>query len=122
MSRNEFTRKTKDAAWDRSGGACEGQGKLYGLAAGVRCGDDLTIKGVEYDHIILDANSKDASLSNCAAVCPACHRHKTTRHDIPLAAKTVRQRSKARGIRQAKRPFPKRADPWGKEFRRARST
>lgn len=103
MSRKEFTRKTKDAAWERSGGACEGSGPLYGLAPSVRCGDDLTVKGVEYDHIDMDANSKDNSLENCCACCPACHLFKTTKHDIPKAAKTVRQRNAARNIKAPSR-------------------
>jgi hypothetical protein len=46
---------------------------------------------VEYDHLILDANSKDNSLENCRAVCPKCHAWKTANRDTPTAAKTVRQ-------------------------------
>jgi hypothetical protein len=57
---------------------------------------------VEYDHIDLDANSKDNSLGNCAAVCIPCHRFKTAKHDTPKAAKTLRQQDKARGVTRPK--------------------
>jgi hypothetical protein len=71
---------------------------MYGLDAGRRCGADLGY-GVEFDHIVLDANSKDNSLSNCAAVCIKCHRWKTAKHDIPMAAKTVRIQDRNLGVK-----------------------
>lgn len=89
-NRREFTSKTRKAALLRSGMRCEAVGVWYGLEAGTRCGANLAY-GVEYDHIILDANSKDNSLENCAAVCVKCHRYKTDHHDTPTAAKTVAQ-------------------------------
>ncbi|MEI2387999.1 HNH endonuclease [Breoghania sp. JC706] len=103
MSRREFTKATKREALHRSKGRCEAVGTWYGLPAGQRCGRDLAY-GVEFDHIDLDANSHNNSLENCAAVCPACHRFKTTKHDIPLAAKTVRQQDKHHGIKARKGP------------------
>jgi hypothetical protein len=106
LSRREFSKATKRAAWERSGGACEAEGQLYGMSAGVRCGADMTRTGVHYDHVDPDANSKDNSLENCAAVCPCCHRFKTTHHDVPKVAKTVRQQDRHRGIRRAKRVMP----------------
>lgn len=98
MARKEFTKKTMREALARSGKKCEAVGAMYGLEPGCRCNDDLG-KGVEFDHIVLEANSKDNSLENCAAVCIPCHRRKTAKHDIPMAAKTVRQQDKARGIK-----------------------
>lgn len=92
MSRKEFTTKTRKEALKRSGGICEAVGDWYGLPAGERCRNDLSY-GVQYDHMILDANSKDNSLDNCRAVCPKCHGWKTANRDTPLAAKTVRQGS-----------------------------
>lgn len=89
-SRREFTSATRKAALKRSNMRCEAVGEWYGLGPGQRCHAGLA-HGVEYDHIILDANSKDNSLENCAAVCIKCHRHKTAHHDTPLAAKTVAQ-------------------------------
>lgn len=89
-NRREFSAKTRQQALKRSGYICEAVGVWYGLPAGIRCTNSLAY-GVEYDHIILDANSKDNSLENCAAVCVKCHRHKTAKHDTPTAAKTVAQ-------------------------------
>lgn len=100
MARREFSKKTQREAFQRSGFKCEAIGAMYGLPAGQRCNADLSY-GVEYDHIVLDANSKDNSLENCAAVCIKCHKWKTANHDIPMAAKTVRQQDKARGIKTA---------------------
>lgn len=96
-SRNEFKRQTKRDALKRSGGKCEAVGPMYGIEG--RCSAPLGY-GVEFDHVILDANSKDNSLENCAAVCIKCHKFKTRHYDTPLAAKTVRQQDKALGIRK----------------------
>jgi hypothetical protein len=98
MSRREFTKVTKREALKRSGGICEAVGGWYGLGEGERC-NTLLSKGVEFDHIDLDANSKDNSLENCAAVCIPCHKFKTAYHDIPTAAKTVRQQDQHLGIK-----------------------
>lgn len=99
MARKEFSKHTKREALKRSGMACEAVGKMYGLPDGQRCCAPLG-SGVQFDHIIMDANSKDNSLENCAAVCIRCHKHKTTKHDIPMAAKTVRMQDKALGIKK----------------------
>lgn len=107
MTRAEFTKATKRAALQRSGGLCEAVGVMYGLEPDKRCNAPLSY-GVEFDHIIMDANSKDNSLDNCASVCIRCHRFKTAKHDIPKAAKTVRQRDKSQGIKTRKYPWPKR--------------
>ncbi|UHS60570.1 HNH endonuclease [Agrobacterium vaccinii] len=97
-NRKEFTKKTQREAFTRSGFKCEAIGAMYGLPSGQRCNADLAL-GVQFDHIVLDANSKDNSLENCAAVCIKCHKWKTANHDIPMAAKTVRQQDKVRGIK-----------------------
>ena len=99
VSRREFTKQTKRDALRRSEQQCEAVGSMYGLEVGKRCNAPLAY-GVEFDHVILDANSKDNSLENCAAVCVKCHKHKTRTHDIPKAAKTLRQQDKALGIRK----------------------
>lgn len=95
--RRNFTKATKRKALARSAGLCEAVGEWYGLMSGKRCNLPLSA-GVEFDHIDLDANSKDNSLENCAAVCPDCHSIKTRTHDIPVAAKTLRQQDKAVGV------------------------
>lgn len=110
MPRKEFTKKTKRDALKRSGMLCEAVGAWYNLPAGQRCNAPLAY-GVEYDHIILDANSKDNSLENCAAVCTKCHGFKTAKIDTPTAAKTVRQQDKANGIKRATAKIPTRATP-----------
>ncbi len=111
--RNEFTKQTKREALRRSGGKCEAVGEWYALQAGKRC-EMLLSYGVEFDHIILDANSKDNSLENCAAVCKKCHDYKTHRHDIPKAAKTLRQQDKHNGITGPKRKWGSRPfQKWG---------
>lgn len=99
-NRREFTKATKREALKRSGMLCEATGPMYNLPAGQRCNAPLSA-GVEYDHVVLDANSKDNSLDNAAACCIPCHRWKTSHHDTPMAAKTVRMQDKARGIRTA---------------------
>lgn len=106
--RAEFSKATKRAALKRSGGLCEASGALYGLARGKRCEAFLSY-GCEFDHVILEANSHDNSLENCAAVCIKCHRHKTAKHDTPTAAKTLRQQDRHLGIKGPKYKWPKRA-------------
>jgi 5-methylcytosine-specific restriction endonuclease McrA len=105
MSRAEFKAATKREALKRAKNQCEAVGTWYGLEPGERCTSTLG-NGVQFDHIILDANSKDNSLENCAAVCIPCHRVKTAKHDTPLAAKTRRQQDKANGIKK-RSSFPK---------------
>lgn len=97
--RREFSKETKRQALRRSGTLCEAVGKMYGLRPAQRCNAPLSY-GVEFDHVVLDANSKDNRLENCAAVCIKCHKWKTTKHDMPMAAKTVRLQDKNDGIRK----------------------
>ncbi len=104
MPRN-FSIKVKREALYRANSRCEATGGLYGLPDGVRCESNLGY-GVEFDHYILWANSRDSSLDNCLAVCPRCHKFKTAKHDTPKAAKTVRQRDKHSGIRSARAVMP----------------
>ena len=106
--RKEFSRNTKRDALKRAKNQCEAVGSWYGLHPGERCEASLG-HGVEFDHIILEANSHDNSLENCAAVCIPCHRIKSAKHDTPTAAKTVRQRDKHQGIRTKTSRWPKRS-------------
>lgn len=115
MSRCEFTKDTKRKALKRSDGICEAVGVMYGLPADERCTNELAY-GVQFDHIILEANSKDNSLENCAAVCIPCHRFKTAKRDIPLAAKTVRQQDKHSGIRKPASMQGSRNSRWKKKM------
>ncbi len=95
--RANFSKSTKRQALARSCGLCEASGAFYGLDEVKRCNAPLSA-GVEFDHLILDANSKDSSLENCRAVCPKCHSWKTNNVDKQTAAKTVRQQDRARGV------------------------
>lgn len=104
MSRN-FSKQVKREALERSGLRCEAIGPLYGLPEGVRCNANLGV-GFDFDHINLWANSRDSSLDNVAVVCRVCHKHKSTKHDTPLAAKTVAQQEKHLKIRTTRNPLP----------------
>lgn len=99
MARNEFSKKTQRQALERSGGQCEAVGVMYGQPQDLRCTASVE-KLHQFDHVILDANSKDNSLLNCACVCIPCHNYKTRFHDTPMAAKTLRQQDMARSIRK----------------------
>jgi hypothetical protein len=111
-----FSKPIKRAALERSGGKCEARGELYGLPVQITCGASLAY-GVEFDHFILWANSRDSSFDNCLAVCPSCHRYKTANHDTPKAAKTVRQRDKHSGIRATRNPLPgSKASKWKRKM------
>jgi 5-methylcytosine-specific restriction endonuclease McrA len=102
----EFSKATKREALKRSHHRCEAEGERYGLPAGQRCGADLAY-GIEFDHVIMEANSHDNSLENCAAVCPKCHRFKTSNFDVPCAAKARAQQDKRFGIKpKHHRPMP----------------
>ena len=103
MSRT-FSKEVKRAALTRAQGKCEAVGPLYGLPEGVRCNANLGA-GFDFDHIILWANSRDSSLDNVAVCCRPCHRIKSTKHDTPKAAETVRQRDKNDGIKNDRKPM-----------------
>jgi 5-methylcytosine-specific restriction endonuclease McrA len=115
-ARAEFKKETKRLALKRSGGLCEAVGELYGLQPGQRCNAPLAY-GVEFDHVILEANSHDNSLENCAATCKRCNQWKAANHDTPLAAKTVRQRDKlGLGIRKRSTMPGSRDSRWKKRM------
>ena len=116
MSRAEFSKPVKREALKRSGGLCEAVGPMYGLQDGQRCNAPLAY-GVEFDHVVLEANSRDNSLENCAAVCVRCHKHKTAKHDTPMAAKTVRMQDRHSGVSKKRSTWPGcRGSKWKKTF------
>lgn len=96
MSRTEFSRKTKQAALQRSGIKCEASGTRYGMEEGQRCNCSLSL-GVQYDHDVPDQLGGDNSLENCRAICVQCHKIKT-RGDIQQIRKSDRQRDKRSGV------------------------
>lgn len=91
--RREFTRKTKAAAYERSGGNCE------------KCGAPFGGRRPEYDHVIPDWMGGEPTLENCEVLCPPCHRGKTTK-DQGAIAKTRRTRDKNTGAFVRKHPMP----------------
>lgn len=110
MSRTEFSRKTKQAALERSGFRCEAEGSRYGFEEGQRCNCHLSL-GVQFDHNVPDQLGGDNSLENCMAICVQCHKFKT-RNDVRQIRKSDRQRDKAIGVIRPKQtlrsaPFPK---------------
>ena len=78
MSRAEFTKATKLAAWRRCRGRCE------------KCGTLFMGKLKHYDHINPSEFSGDNGLENCAVLCVECHTRKTGEEDIPAIAKSNR--------------------------------
>jgi 5-methylcytosine-specific restriction enzyme A len=94
-----FSRSTKRAAYARSGGRCESPTCGIALPAGWG--------GINYDHIINWAISRDSSLENCAVLCAACHLKKTSNYDIPVIAKVQRIADERIGIkRYSAKPLP----------------
>ena len=108
----DFNKVTKRDSLKRSEGICEAIGIRFGLPRGVRCTNALSY-GVRFEHNAQEANSHDASLDNCLAVCVKCWRWKTDHEDKPVVAKTVRQRDKHLGIK-ARSTFPKRVNAWSR--------
>jgi len=98
MPRSEFGGKVRREARSRSGGFCEAVGAVYGWQPGQRC--NVPLVKVEFDHYpIRAADGGEATLENCVAVCPRCHKWKTTHFDIPQAAKGKRVSDRNLGIR-----------------------
>ena len=96
--RLEFKAKTKNEAYDRSGGICECH-RVPMLHRPEGCGRGLGIGNQFYEHITPAKNKDDNSLSNCAVLSKTCWREKTAIYDLKVIAKTKRQRNLARGIK-----------------------
>jgi|DEB0MinimDraft_4_1074332.scaffolds.fasta_scaffold00017_35 hypoxanthine-guanine phosphoribosyltransferase len=97
MSRLEFSVKTKQAAYARSGGRCENDecGLLFDAS-----------NPAEYDHVIEDYYDGGNSLDNCKVICRSCHKAKS-RSRASVIAKSRRIIKKAANIRPKKRGFQK---------------
>lgn len=105
MNSRHFSRSVKRAAYARSNGRCENPSCGVALPAGWG--------GINYDHIINWAISRDSSLENCRVLCVACHLKKTAGYDIPVIAKVTRIADKRIDIKRASRKLPgSRNDPF----------
>lgn len=90
--RQEFPARVKMEALARSKGRCEGSS----------CGTKLTIAKYHFDHVIADGLGGKPTLDNCAVLCWACHRVKTSESDVPAIAKAKRREIKHLVGRQRK--------------------
>ena len=107
MRRIEFSAKVKVAAFERSGGKCDG------------CGVRLSPGKMAYDHGIPAMMGGEATLENCVVLCSACHGVKTTARDIPDIAKAKRRQGNFVGARKKRRPMPgSRNSEWKSTFNR----
>lgn len=103
--RTEFSRKTKLAAWEASGGRCaDCDRKIF------------TGDGPEYDHQIPCEMGGDNSPDNCAVLCIPCHKSKTATVDMPTIVKARRVHSKHVNATKPKSTFPgSRNSKWKKK-------
>jgi 5-methylcytosine-specific restriction protein A len=92
--RREFSARIKVAAYERSGGRCEG------------CGSVLHVGRFAYDHQIPDGLGGEPTLENCMVLCTGCHGAKTAGADVPRIAKMKRQKAKHLGAKTTARPLP----------------
>lgn len=94
MSRQEFSKKTKLQAFERSGGKCE------------KCTAKLGPGNTEFHHETECTMGGDNGLRNCVVLCRGCHRAITSGRQRVIA-KSNRQRDKHLGIKSPKgRSFP----------------
>lgn len=93
IRRQEFPKKIKLAAFQRSLGSCE------------ECHARLTPGKFEYDHIKEATFNGEPTLDNCRVVCTPCHTRKTSQR-AAVIAKSNRQRAKHLGIKRKGRKIP----------------
>jgi 5-methylcytosine-specific restriction endonuclease McrA len=95
--RQEFTPRTKAAAFKRAGGCCEECGRKLGVG-GEPC---------EFDHKVSCEDGGDNSLANCQCLCAQCHGHKTHKIEAPAKAEGRRHTLKMAGVKKKPRnPIP----------------
>ena len=89
MSRREFSKEVRRAAFRRADKKCENPscGALFGVK-------------FHFDHDIADGLGGDPTLENCKVLCHPCHDEKTRKHDVPLIAKTKRIQDRHNGIKK----------------------
>ena len=88
--------------FEREGGICHLSGRKIGPS-----------DKWDADHKVAICNGGEHRESNLFPALRDKHREKTA-EDVAEKSMIARKRAKHLGIAKAKRPFPKRADPWGK--------
>lgn len=95
MTRHEFPRKVKVAAFEQSGGLCD------------KCTAELFPGNIEYDHRVPVAMGGESTLENCEVLCKSCHKAKSAGADIPNIARAKRREAKHIGAKaRSARPLP----------------
>ncbi|WP_201829657.1 HNH endonuclease signature motif containing protein [Microvirga zambiensis] len=99
MSRSEFAKATKKAAFAR---CC----RPDGIPKCEECGQLLRAGRFQYDHDKADGLGGDNSLENCMVLCSgsktSCHSLKTEQHDKPLMQKADNMRDAHLGLTRKK--------------------
>lgn len=98
MSRREFGKRVKAAAFKRCGGPdnpkCE------------KCGTALEPGRFALDHVVPDGLGGEPTLENCMVLCSPCHTEKTERQDKPVMRKADAQRDAHWNIKTPRRKIP----------------
>lgn len=92
MTRAEFSKATKLAAWQACGGHCQ------------TCTAKLFTGNIEYHHDQECTFGGKADLQNCVVLCRACH-SEITRRQAKVIAKSNRVRARHLGIRSSRKSF-----------------
>lgn len=96
--RRTFSRKTMQIAYARTKDG-EGVHRCQGCTAPLVPGKFI------YDHVIPWEISRDSSIGNCQLLCAACDAIKTPLVDIPVIAKSNRQRDRHIGAVKSRHPM-----------------
>jgi 5-methylcytosine-specific restriction protein A len=97
--RQEFSQKTRKAAWERADGTCEcGCERPFDLNHPLGCPD--------YHHRIEAISGGDNSLDNCMCIRRDCHKAITATESAPKAAKIRREDKRKLGFEAQKRTIP----------------
>lgn len=92
MTRAEFSKATKLAAWQACGGRCQS------------CTAKLFTGNIEYHHDQECTFGGTAALQNCVVLCRTCHSI-ITRKQASVIAKSNRVRARHLGLRSRRRSF-----------------
>ncbi len=101
--RREFTGKTKEAAFKRADGKCEG------------CGAPLVAQRFTYDHRDPDYFSKNNSLENCQVLGWCCDKPKTAKDQADIG-RSRRIRRREMGIKKRSTFACSRQSKWKKKI------